>query len=317
VTIIYIPDTSRTTPEVGDIFAHKDEAPFFKAGKHGLEPWDDMNVYHAEDVTIFNEDDFDAFADKEIVILEAIDCSLEDYNIAKREYNDTLVDDVHETEVGSLTKNFKIDGWKLQAIVDGDNHLTLAITHIDHSKVHSMDVDIASDDYEYVERYTTTHIEAQEQLDDDGKPEAIRDTYSAWKEYTSSLMSIHNKEVELSDSGVEDYNTNLGYTQLTELNNEQKHELNGCIARLHEDGFAQIIVEKYEPSNTHADRLLDHMVVKAISLKEDDLVKAYKLITGDDDCLLVDYDQRIIELTQGMKTTSPEKLLSYISEVEL
>jgi hypothetical protein len=317
MTIIYIPTTARTTPEIGDIFACKDEAPFFKAGKHCLEPWGDMNVYHAEDITIFNEDDFDAFADEDIVILEAIDCSLEDYNIAKRTYLETLVDDVHETEVGSLTSNFKIDGWKLQAIVDGDNHLTLAVTHIDHSKVHSMDVDIASDDYEYVERYTTTHIEAEQQLDDDGRPEAIGDTHTAWKDYTSTLMAIYNKEVELNDSGVTDYSTNLGYTQLTELNNEQKHELNGCIARLHEDGFAALIVEKYEPSNTHADRLLEHMVIKVVSLKEEDLVKAYELITGDDDCLLIGYDKQIVELKRAMKTTSPEKLLSYIIEVEL
>jgi hypothetical protein len=317
MTIIYIPNTLRTTPEVGDIFTCKDEAPFFKAGKHCLEPWDDMNVYHAEDITIFNEDDFDSFANEDIVILEAVDCPLDEYNQAKRTYLETLVDDVHETEVGSLTSNFKIDGWKLQAIVDGDNHLTLAVTHIDHSKVHSMDVDIASDDYEYVERYTTTQIESEQELDDDGNPEAIGDTYTAWTKYTSSLMAMHNKKIELSDFGENDFHDDVEYGRLNVLNKANKTALNDCIARLHIDGFSPHVVEKYEPSNTHADRLLENMVVQALALNEDHREKAYRLITGNNDYASIGYHETVSEIQKGLTTTSPEKLLSYLIEVEL
>lgn len=317
MTIIYIPDATRTEPEVGDIFACKDEAPFFKAGKHALEPWNDVNVYHAEDVGVFNEDDFDSFAIEDIVILEAVDCALDEYNIAKRTYQETLVDDVHETEVGSLISNFKIDGWKLQAIVDGDNHLTLAVTHIDHSKVHSMDVDISTDDIEYIERYTTTHIEAQQQLDDNGLPEAIGKANLAWKKYASSLMALFNKETELNSAGESDFHDDAEYGLINILNKGHKLYLDKCIAHLHCEGFAPLIIEKYDPNNTHADRLLEHMVVKALAIKDECREKTYRLITGKSDYASIGYHETLAGLQEAFKTTQPEKLLSYLNEVEL
>jgi flagellar basal body rod protein FlgF len=50
-------------------------------------------------------------------------------------------------------------GWKVDLNVDDDGHLTVGIQNTDGTKVEPMDLDIASNNEEWVERFTTDGIE--------------------------------------------------------------------------------------------------------------------------------------------------------------
>jgi len=58
-----------------------------------------------------------------------------------------------------MKETLNIDGWELEAFVDGDGHLTLVINHEDTSKVIPLEEDLATTEEEWVERFTTEKIE--------------------------------------------------------------------------------------------------------------------------------------------------------------
>lgn len=54
-----------------------------------------------------------------------------------------------------------IGDWNIDASVDDDGHLTVFINHDDGTQVNACDADIASNDTEWAERFTTEGIEEE------------------------------------------------------------------------------------------------------------------------------------------------------------
>lgn len=54
---------------------------------------------------------------------------------------------------------FKVGKWHIEALEDGDGHLTLALAHDDNTKVICCEADIAANETEWSDRFTTDGIE--------------------------------------------------------------------------------------------------------------------------------------------------------------
>lgn len=67
------------------------------------------------------------------------------------------------------THFLNIEGWHLEALVDDDGHLNVAIKHDDKTEVSQCDVDFSADEGEWTDRFTTEAIEKeyQKSLEDD------------------------------------------------------------------------------------------------------------------------------------------------------
>ena len=77
-----------------------------------------------------------------------------------------------------MRKVVTINDWIIDLKVDDDGHLTLGIENEDESKVIAVEEDLASNDTEWVDRFTTEKIEAAyaEELDGMSDVEADADT---------------------------------------------------------------------------------------------------------------------------------------------
>jgi len=51
------------------------------------------------------------------------------------------------------------EGWHVNAATDADGHLTVWITHDDGTPVRDLNVELQTDNIEWVERFTTEKIE--------------------------------------------------------------------------------------------------------------------------------------------------------------
>jgi len=60
-----------------------------------------------------------------------------------------------------MKKTLEIGNWAIDCTVDDDGHLTVGINHADGTKVDALGVDIATNDEEWVERFTTEGIEEE------------------------------------------------------------------------------------------------------------------------------------------------------------
>ena len=58
-----------------------------------------------------------------------------------------------------MNVKFNVGNWVIDACEDDDGHLTVVINHEDESKVNIMDVDIASNETEWVNRFITERME--------------------------------------------------------------------------------------------------------------------------------------------------------------
>lgn len=54
----------------------------------------------------------------------------------------------------------RVGGWLVEAVEDGDGHLTVAVSHIDNTAVVCIGEDIAKENGEWSDRFTTEGIEA-------------------------------------------------------------------------------------------------------------------------------------------------------------
>jgi len=54
---------------------------------------------------------------------------------------------------------YYFEGWRVELTVDDDGHLTVGINHQDGTKVNKLDFDLATNDEEWVERFSTEKIE--------------------------------------------------------------------------------------------------------------------------------------------------------------
>jgi hypothetical protein len=52
-------------------------------------------------------------------------------------------------------------GWKVDIHVDDDNHITIVVKNSDGTKVHDVGEDLATNDEEWVARFTTESIEKE------------------------------------------------------------------------------------------------------------------------------------------------------------
>ena len=64
-----------------------------------------------------------------------------------------------------------IGKWEIDAQVDDDGHLTIGINNKDGTRVGPLGVDIATNDEEWVERFTTDGIEKAYNKDTEGQDE--------------------------------------------------------------------------------------------------------------------------------------------------
>ena len=64
-----------------------------------------------------------------------------------------------KTNENYATIHLKNSGWHVGLHTDDDGHLNIYLTHEDGSQVNSLDMDIASDETEWGERFTTERIE--------------------------------------------------------------------------------------------------------------------------------------------------------------
>ena len=56
--------------------------------------------------------------------------------------------------------NMQVGKWLVEALEDDDGHLTMTLSHSDDTAVVCCDVDIAANDTEWSDRFTTKGIEA-------------------------------------------------------------------------------------------------------------------------------------------------------------